>query len=447
MIYRLLVPPDLSAQPQDEIWVETREGEVLARVVFMSQSCIRACHHPYSGPILRYLRHMTQEDQELMAIRSERERQAKLFCKELIAELGLSMKLSRVSYLNDEAKAIFFFTAANRVDFRELVRRLARRLRIRVEMRQIGVRDETRLLGGLGPCGHPFCCEQFLRRFRPVSVRMAKNQDLSLNPDAISGMCGRLMCCLGYENENYHALRAALPRPNAHGWMTDGRPAVVSSVHVLRSNLTVTLPDGERCLCPASQWSATPPEGVTVPIMPAGEPPSAWVAGVGGTIPSPDARSEKEAPAPSESPASAIPKRDKKVWTKKFKGGAGGKGRPSVVHKASDSKEAKGSFKEGQADVPASVVPPVVEVRLPDRPESPVPEVHKAKHHKKERGNPGDHPDTVIRHHPKSEGHAKHVATGKKSATKKGRRRRQRGASAHDSPSVPGGGRSSMPKP
>jgi cell fate regulator YaaT (PSP1 superfamily) len=150
-------------------------------------------------PLRRALRKATREDDERYRKKKERERYAYTVCQTKTKEFKLPMKLVAVDYTFDGKKAVFYFTAEGRVDFRELVRDLAHEFHTRIEMRQIGVRDEAKLLGGFGSCGKPLCCATFLREFEPVSIRMAKKQNLSLNPSKISGICGRLMCCLTYE--------------------------------------------------------------------------------------------------------------------------------------------------------------------------------------------------------------------------------------------------------
>ncbi len=151
----------------------------------------------------KVLRPATAEDVHAHQENVRREAEAEAFCEKRIGERGLPMKLVRAEYLLDRSKAIFYFTADGRIDFRELVKDLAHELRTRIEMRQIGVRDEARVVGGVGPCGKELCCATFLRDFEPITVKMAKDQKLSLNPAKLSGVCGRLMCCLIYEHESY----------------------------------------------------------------------------------------------------------------------------------------------------------------------------------------------------------------------------------------------------
>jgi cell fate regulator YaaT (PSP1 superfamily) len=157
------------------------------------------------GHLPRVMRRATRDDEESYAHKVGLENQGREYCLERIRELGLPMKLGRVERQFDGKKMTFFFTAEGRVDFRELVRDLSAKFRTRIELRQIGVRDDAGMQGGCGPCGRSLCCSTFLRGFDPVSIRMAKAQGLSLNPSKISGMCGRLMCCLKYEYENNNA--------------------------------------------------------------------------------------------------------------------------------------------------------------------------------------------------------------------------------------------------
>jgi cell fate regulator YaaT (PSP1 superfamily) len=162
-------------------------------------------------PLKRVIRVATAEDTEQMRRNHQAARDALTLCGEKIARHGLEMKLVDAEYTFDRNKIIFYFTADGRVDFRELVRDLASVFRTRIELRQIGVRDEAKMLGGIGPCGRVLCCSSFLGDFEPVSIKMAKDQNLSLNPAKISGLCGRLMCCLKYENENYVEAKKKMP--------------------------------------------------------------------------------------------------------------------------------------------------------------------------------------------------------------------------------------------
>lgn len=240
-VYRLLTRLN-ALQSGEEVLVETRVREEKGRVIQVLP--VDAPEPILSGPILRVVRRLRPQDHALFLQRDENEQRGKTLCRKTIRELGLSMRLSLVSYRLDGSKAIFYFTAENRVDFRELVRILAAELQVRVEMRQIGVRDEARLLGGVGICGLEVCCSSFLQEFRPVSVRMAKSQELSLNPESISGLCGRLLCCLSFEDANYQEMRAALPKPGSYLYLKDGRKIVVKEVSPLRERLMAKLEDG-----------------------------------------------------------------------------------------------------------------------------------------------------------------------------------------------------------
>ena len=173
--------------------------------------------------------------------------QAYQICEQRIAAHGLKMKLVDAEYTLDRSKLVFYFTADNRVDFRELVKDLASQFHTRIELRQIGVRDESKMLGGLGLCGQPFCCSRFLKNFQPVSIKMAKEQGLSLNPAKISGSCGRLMCCLAYEQKSYEYLNAITPQVGSIVRTPDGEGTVIETNVVagtlkVRSNVEILAP-------------------------------------------------------------------------------------------------------------------------------------------------------------------------------------------------------------
>ena len=189
--------------PGDDVIVETSKGLEYAR-------CVAGNHYVSNEkvvpPIRPVVRIATENDRRVQAINAKREREALGICREKVAQHGLDMKLVDVECSFEGNKITFYFTSDGRVDFRELVKDLAGVFRSRIELRQIGVRDEAKMLGGLGMCGRPFCCSQFLTDFQPVSTKMAKTQSLSLNPQKISGVCGRLMCCLRYEEEAYESL-------------------------------------------------------------------------------------------------------------------------------------------------------------------------------------------------------------------------------------------------
>jgi cell fate regulator YaaT (PSP1 superfamily) len=185
----------------DAVVVETEDGEAVARVVRPIASEV-AARRGDPDPSRRLVRHADASDVRLREQQAAREQEAYRIGVMKIRERGLVMKLARVEQTFDGSRLIFYFTADSRVDFRELVRDLAAEFRTRIEMRQIGVRDETRILGGYGSCGRPLCCTTWLQAFEPVSIKMAKQQGLSLNPSKLSGLCGRLKCCLRYELPN-----------------------------------------------------------------------------------------------------------------------------------------------------------------------------------------------------------------------------------------------------
>ena len=230
-------PRDLTVSTGDDVIVETAQGPEFAR-------CVRGNHQVEDtqvvSPLRGVLRLATENDRNTDAYNRTREKEAFDVCQKKIAAHQLDMKLVRVECSFDGSKILFFFTADGRVDFRELVKDLAGILRSRIELRQIGVRDEAKLLGGLGVCGRPFCCAQYMDDFVPVSIKMAKTQNLSLNPTKISGTCGRLMCCLNYEQTAYEDALKRLPKNDSFVLTPDG-PGNVTDVNVLRESVRVKL--------------------------------------------------------------------------------------------------------------------------------------------------------------------------------------------------------------
>jgi len=198
--------PPLS--PGDSVVVQTNDGRAFGTVTRAVPE-LAARKSPADNSGTRVVRRATREDVITRLKHQQREQEAHRICLMKIRERGLAMKLARVEQLFDGSRLIFYYTAEGRVDFRELVRDLAAHFRTRIEMRQIGVRDEARLLGGYGSCGRPLCCTTWLQSFEPISIRMAKQQNLSLNPSKLSGMCGRLKCCLRYELPNSKGLKHA----------------------------------------------------------------------------------------------------------------------------------------------------------------------------------------------------------------------------------------------
>ena len=191
------------------------------------------------SPLKPVIRVATPEDDEIELKNKEKEKEAFKICLEKIAKHELEMKLIDVEYTFDNNKVLFYFTADGRIDFRELVKDLASVFKTRIELRQIGVRDETKLLGGIGICGRGLCCHTYLSEFVPVSIKMAKEQNLSLNPTKISGVCGRLMCCLKNEEETYEELNKKLPNTGDRVTTSDGLKGEVQSVNVLRQLVKV----------------------------------------------------------------------------------------------------------------------------------------------------------------------------------------------------------------
>ncbi|MBQ9919602.1 MAG: stage 0 sporulation protein, partial [Clostridia bacterium] len=191
-------------------------------------------------PLKKALRHANEADLKRVEENSKKALSAFDYCEEQIEKLGLDMKLIDTEVSFDSGKMLFYFTSDGRVDFRELVKILAANYKTRIELRQIGVRDEAKLLGGLGICGQPFCCSRFLENFQPVSIKMAKEQGLSLNPVKISGSCGRLMCCLKYEQDAYEYLNSITPLPGSIVKTEDGE-GIVHDVNLLTGTLLVKM--------------------------------------------------------------------------------------------------------------------------------------------------------------------------------------------------------------
>jgi len=211
----------------------------LARRPYIS-SCAKKAPH---GKVLRKA---TASDVDLARRLGEKEKSALEYCKERVIDYGLKMNVSRASYSFDEKKAVFYFTADGRVDFRELVKELNSFTRIKVELRQVGVRDKAKILGGCGPCGAELCCSGFLPEFAPVSIRMAKNQSLALSPEKISGVCGRLLCCLSFENDVYTELQKKSPKMGKLVDTPDGKRGKVCQHNLLMDRLSVSFEDGTR---------------------------------------------------------------------------------------------------------------------------------------------------------------------------------------------------------
>ena len=229
-------PAGFDIKKGDNVIVETARGVEFGTVVMG----IREVEDDkVVSPLKPILRMATKKDQETVERNREREKEAFDICMEKIRKHDLDMKLVDAEYTFDNNKVLFYFTADGRVDFRELVKDLAAVFKTRIELRQIGVRDETKILGGIGICGRPLCCHSWMPEFIPVSIKMAKEQNLSLNPTKISGTCGRLMCCLKNEQDTYEYLNSKLPAVGDYVTTEDGLKGEVASVNVLRQLVKV----------------------------------------------------------------------------------------------------------------------------------------------------------------------------------------------------------------
>ncbi|NSL52868.1 PSP1 domain-containing protein [Calidifontibacillus erzurumensis] len=235
-------PGELQIQKGDHVIVETVRGIEYGKVVTNPK---QVDEHDIVLPLKKVIRLADEKDLLNVEENKKEAKKAYTICMEKIEEHGLEMKLVEVEYTFDRNKIIFYFTADGRIDFRELVKDLAAIFRTRIELRQIGVRDEAKMLGGIGPCGRILCCSTFLGDFDPVSIKMAKDQNLSLNPAKISGLCGRLMCCLKFENDDYETAKAELP-DLGESIMTPQGSGKVVGINILDGVVQVELFELER---------------------------------------------------------------------------------------------------------------------------------------------------------------------------------------------------------
>jgi cell fate regulator YaaT (PSP1 superfamily) len=242
-------PADIDLEVNDHVIVETSHGLELGRVVIAPRQVLA---NEVTEPLKPVIRKAEPEDVERAQELEGKVEEALIECGRLIGELQLPMKLITAEYNLDGSRLTFLFSAEQRVDFRELVRQLTKQLKVRVELRQVGTRDEAKLMGGFGRCGRPLCCMSFINKFDPVSIKMAKEQNLPLNPMKISGVCGRLMCCLGYESEQYRSMKEKLPKVGQQVSTAMGEATVVGSNPLketvlveLESQATVELPLSE----------------------------------------------------------------------------------------------------------------------------------------------------------------------------------------------------------
>ena len=234
-------PCDFWPKPGQNVVVETARGVEFGEVVTGARS---VSDEQIVAPLKKVVRIATEEDEQRAEYNARREEEAFRICQEKVARHKLEMKLVSVEYTFDNSKIIFYFTANGRVDFRELVKDLASVFKMRIELRQIGVRDEAKMLGGLGSCGRPICCGAFLGDFQPVSIKMAKEQNLSLNPSKISGQCGRLMCCLKYEQDTYEQTLKRVPKVGKVIVTPDGT-GVITEINAIRERVKVRIRVGD----------------------------------------------------------------------------------------------------------------------------------------------------------------------------------------------------------
>jgi len=254
-VYFFAPKEGLSLEEEDSVIVETARGLELGRVVFASRDVPKSQIVGELKPVLR----KANTEELLDAVRFEHKEQAALeACRERVAELGLPMKIVDAEYSYDGSRLTFYFAAEQRVDFRDLVRDLARSFGTRIDLRQIGVRDEAKLIGGIGKCGRSLCCATWLTGFAPISIRMAKSQNLPLSPSEISGQCGRLLCCLGYEEDLYRAVKKEFPK-EGRTVETELGPAKVLRVDVLSEQAQVRFDDGTLMSLTAAQLRGEEP--------------------------------------------------------------------------------------------------------------------------------------------------------------------------------------------
>ncbi len=234
-------PAGKEVKAGDKVIVETQNGNEFGTVF---EGNHQVADEDVVQPLKKMVRFANEKDYKKLEENKKKEKEAFSLCEQLVLEHNLDMKLVEVEYSFDGGKIVFFFTSEGRVDFRELVKDLAAKFHTRIELRQIGVRDEAKMLGGIGICGQPYCCKQFLSDFQPVSIKMAKEQGLSLNPTKISGSCGRLMCCLKYEQDAYEYLNSFTPHIGSTVKTKDGL-ATVTDVNLITGNLYVKLIDSD----------------------------------------------------------------------------------------------------------------------------------------------------------------------------------------------------------
>ena len=348
-------PGELTIHAGDDVVVETAQGPEFAQ-------CVEGNHEVSDDAVVKPLRNVlraaTDNDRHTAAYNRSREKEAFDICQKKILQHGLEMKLVRVECSFDGSKILFFFTADGRVDFRELVKDLAGVFRSRIELRQIGVRDEAKMLGGLGICGRPFCCASYMDEFVPVSIKMAKTQNLSLNPTKISGTCGRLMCCLKYEQDAYEEAIKRMPKAESFVVTPDG-PGNVSDINILKETVNVRLddrPEAPRCyhnceVCVLRNGKGSR-EGITVPK----ERPERYVEPVAAEemlIPNLFADYDADTPETNEDETpSRSSRRRSRGGRRRGKSGASAENKPQVSETAQKKEKAERPVKPVKAAKP-----------------------------------------------------------------------------------------------
>ena len=293
-------PKNMEIKRGQHVIVETARGTEYGHVVVGTKEVSR---EEVVQPLKPVIRVATAEDDEHARRNREKEREAMAICHQKIIKHNLDMKLIDAEYTFDNHKILFYFTADGRIDFRELVKDLAVVFKMRIELRQIGVRDETKILGGVGICGRPLCCHTYLSEFAPVSIKMAKEQNLSLNPTKISGVCGRVMCCLKNEEDTYEYLNSRLPDVGETVTLPDGGKGEVHSVNVLRQTVKVLVEvdDGkEMSEYPVAELKFRPRKRKNTKEKPAKEAVKEMAEGEQETGAPKESREPKESKEPKE---------------------------------------------------------------------------------------------------------------------------------------------------
>ena len=346
-------PRGVTVHEGDEVVVETAQGAEFG-------TCVCGNHAVEDHAVIQPLRPMhrlaTEEDRRTLARNRKREQEAFGICEKKIAAHKLEMKLVNVECSFEGNKIIFFFTADGRVDFRELVKDLAGVFHSRIELRQIGVRDEAKMLGGLGICGQPFCCKRFLDDFQPVSIKMAKTQNLSLNPTKISGSCGRLMCCLKYEQHAYEDALTRMPKNDSFVQTPDG-PGNISAINLVRETVSVRLDDapeslntyqvGEIIVLRNGKGSR---DGIAIPARPARIPKEPKMDQFGMESPAEKGAVRALRSAPSGSREGRDEKRDREPRRENRSARGGAKERDKEREKETRTAEVPGAERSGAKD-------------------------------------------------------------------------------------------------